>query len=99
MFIDLVIIHPGAAHGIYGSDLANSLIAVEPPLWPRLIAGYVRDAGYTVKIIDAEALNYSPDTVADIIEKFNPKLVCIAVYGHQPSASTQQMVGASATAK
>jgi radical SAM superfamily enzyme YgiQ (UPF0313 family) len=99
MFIDLVIIHSSAAHGVYGSDLANSLIAVEPPLWPRLIAGYVRDAGYTVKIIDAEALSYSPETVADIVEKFNPKLICIAAFGHQPSASTQQMIGASATAK
>ena len=51
---DLVIIHPGAAHGIYG-ELGNSLVAVEPPLWPRLIAGYARDRGYKVKILDAEA--------------------------------------------
>jgi anaerobic magnesium-protoporphyrin IX monomethyl ester cyclase len=32
---------------------------------------------------------------AGIVE---PRLICIAVFGHQPSASTQQMVGASATA-
>lgn len=96
---DLVVIHPGAAHGIFGSDLAKSLVAVEPPLWPRLIAGAVRDAGFTVQIIDAEVDNLSPEMVAGMVDKINPRLVAIAVFGHQPSASTQQMIGASATAK
>jgi anaerobic magnesium-protoporphyrin IX monomethyl ester cyclase len=88
---DLVIVHPGAAHGIYGSELAQSLIAVEPPLWARLIAGYVHDTGYTVTIIDAEADGLSPDDVRERVAELNPMLTCIAVYGHQPSASTQQM--------
>ena len=96
---DLVIIHPGAAHGIYG-ELGNSLVAVEPPLWPRLIAGYARDRGYKVKILDAEANATTPaETAYQAVRQLAPKLICIAVFGHQPSASTQQMVGASATAK
>lgn len=95
---DLLIIHPGASHGIYGSDLAESLVAVEPPLWCRLIAGYIRDRGFSVKIIDAEALCLSPDDVAYRVANERPRLVCLAVYGHQPSASTQQMVGAGAIA-
>lgn len=97
--LDLLLIHPGAAHGIYGSDLADSLIAVEPPLWPRLIAGYIRDRGYRVQIVDAEAAKATPHDVARIAAVTKPRLICIAVYGHQPSASTQQMVGASATAE
>ena len=98
--LDLLIIHPGAAHGIYGSDLADSLVAKEPPLWARLIAGYVRDRGFSVKIIDAEADYKDPALVAGAaVQNFEPRLVCIAVYGHQPSASTQQMVGAGQTAR
>lgn len=90
--LDLLIINPSAAHGIYGSDLASSLIAVEPPLWCRLIAGYVQDAGFSVKIIDAEAEGLSPENTASLARAvYKPRLICIAVYGHQPSASTQQM--------
>jgi radical SAM superfamily enzyme YgiQ (UPF0313 family) len=96
--LDLLLINPGAAHGIYG-ELGDSLIAVEPPLWCRLIAGYVRDSHFTVKIIDAEAMQLDPAHVAFLAKELKPRLICLAVYGHQPSASTQQMHGASLTAK
>ena len=96
--LDLVIINPGAAHGIYGR-LGAELTAVEPPLWARLIAGCVKDAKFTVRIIDAEAERKDPVQVALDIFAWRPRLVCIAVYGHQPSASTQQMWAASAIAK
>ena len=95
--IDLLIINPSATHGIYGK-LGDDLVAIEPPLWPRLIAGYIRDRGYSVQIIDAEALKISPELVAIDVARLKPRLVAIAVYGHQPSASTQQMVGAGKTA-
>lgn len=90
---NLVIINPAAAHGIYG-PLGDELVAVEPPLWCRLIAGYVADNGFSVEIIDAEAERMSADTVASLVAGVRPKLICVAAYGHQPSASTQQMFGA-----
>ncbi len=90
---DLVIINPAAAHGIYG-PLGDDLIAVEPPLWVRLIAGYIRDKGFSIEIIDAEAERLTPAQVTARAAQCSPKLICIAVYGHQPSASTQQMWGA-----
>lgn len=93
---ELVVVHPGAAHGIYGA-LGDELTAVEPPLWCRLIAAYVRDRGYKVKIIDMEAS--PPADVGQKIKDLDPALVCIAVYGHQPSASTQQMYGARLVAE
>ena len=79
--------------------LFRSLVAIEPPLWCRLIAGYVQDHGFSVKIIDAEALGLSPAEVAKAVNELSPRLACIAVYGHQPSASTQQMTGAGETAR
>lgn len=96
--LDLMIVNAAGAHGLYG-ELGAKLVAVEPPLWCRLIAGYVRDAGFTVKIIDAEALCWSPEEVARRVDRARPLLTCIAVYGHQPSASTQQMAGARAVAR
>lgn len=95
--LDLLVIHPGAAHGIYGV-LGDDLVAVEPPVWSRLLSGYARDRGYTVRIIDAEAMKWGPEEVAALVAVGNPRLVCIATYGHQPSASTQQMHGAGLTA-
>jgi radical SAM superfamily enzyme YgiQ (UPF0313 family) len=93
--LDLVLVNPGTGSRTY-QDLANDLTAVEPPLWARLIASYVRQRDYSVKIIDAEAEHLGADDVAARVEQLNPRLVGMIVYGHQPSASTQMMVGASA---
>lgn len=94
MSVDLLIVNPGAAHGIYG-PLGSELIAVEPPLWCRLLAAHIREAdGYAVSILDAEAAGLDGKSAAFAAAATDPQLVCIAVYGHQPSASTQQMWGA-----
>jgi radical SAM superfamily enzyme YgiQ (UPF0313 family) len=71
------------------------LTAVENPVWAGLIATFVRKQGYEVHVIDAEADELAPDQIAEQVESINPRLVTIVVYGHQPSASTQNMTGAS----
>lgn len=98
MTTDLLVIHPGAQHGIFGA-LGDQLTALEPPTWARMLAGYIRDRGYTTKIIDAEAEGLAPEAVAERTEILNPRLVAIVAAGHQPSASTQQMTGAGAIAR
>ncbi len=95
---DVVLIHPGATHGIYG-ELGNNLVAVEPPTWSRMIAGWLRDRGYIVYIIDQEAERLSSIEVAQRVLGYEPKITAIVVSGHQPSASSQQMLGASTVAK
>ena len=74
--------------------MGQNLTAVEPPLWCRLIGGYLRDRGVSIQIIDAEAEELDGAGVAARIAALKPTLVAMAVFGHQPSASTQQMVGA-----
>ncbi len=91
--LDLLLINPGGRNRIY-QGLGEEFTAIEPPLWCRLIAGYCRDRGWEVGIIDAEAYNMSPETVASFVNANNPRLVALVVYGHQPSASTQQMASA-----
>src|SRR6185437_8474997 len=96
--LDLLLVHPGGKQRIY-QQLGDTLTAIEPPLWCRLIAGYVRDRGHSVAIIDSEAEGWGPEQVADEVARRRPRLVGMIVFGHQPSASTQQMVGAALTCR
>jgi anaerobic magnesium-protoporphyrin IX monomethyl ester cyclase len=96
--LDLLLINPGARDRIY-QNLGDQLTAVEPPLWCRLIGGYARDRGHAIEIIDAEAEGWGPETVAARVAERRPRLVAMVVFGHQPSASTQQMVAAGPTCR
>jgi anaerobic magnesium-protoporphyrin IX monomethyl ester cyclase len=91
---DLVLVNPGARTAIYQS-LGKRLTAVENPIWAGLIATFVRRQGFGVDIVDAEADELAPAQIAERVAEINPRLVAIVVYGHQPSASTQNMTGAS----
>ena len=93
--IDLVLVNPGSRHRIYQS-LGDELTAVETPIWAGLMATYVRNKGYSVQLIDAEAENLTPREVSKRVIEMNPALTAMVIYGHQPSASTQSMPGASA---
>src|SRR6202047_2561342 len=93
---DLLLINPHGRDALY-QELGRELTAVEPPLWCRLIGGYVRDRGYVVEIIDAEAEEWGPRTIALRALERRPRLIAVIVSGHQPSASTQQMGGGGPT--
>jgi len=95
--MDLVLVNPGSRARIYQS-LGKRLTAVENPVWAGLIATFVRAQGFSVEIVDAEADELSPEQAADRVKDLSPVLAAIVVYGHQPSASTQNMTGASALA-
>ena len=92
--LDLLLINPGGRQNIY-QQLAGGLTAIEPPLWCRLIAGYVLDRGFKVDIVDSEALGVGDEALAYSVAIRKPRLVAMVVFGHQPSASTQQMAAAS----
>lgn len=95
--LDLLLINPGAREQVYGK-LSSSLSGIEPPLWCGLIAGFIREKGYSVKIIDAEVENLSPEETARKIAQHNPLLAAIIVLGSNPSAaSTPKMTSAGET--
>jgi len=85
--VDLLLVNPGNRTQTYG-ELASSLAGIEPPLWCGLIAGFIRQQGFSVKIIDADAENWSPEYTAEKIIECNPLLVDIMVLGTNPSASS-----------
>ncbi|HXQ40411.1 MAG TPA: radical SAM protein, partial [Candidatus Udaeobacter sp.] len=91
--LDLMLVNPGGREAIY-QGLGHSLTAVEPPLWVRLIAGYARDRGLSIGILDSEAEELGPEALAARVAKLSPRLVTMVAFGHQPSASTQMMRGA-----
>lgn len=91
--MDLVLINPGSREELY-QILGEQLMAIEPPLWSGLIAKFARKKGLSVAIIDCEAENLTPGQAARRVADLDPILAAIVVYGHHPSASTQNMTGA-----
>ncbi|MCB1776626.1 MAG: cobalamin-dependent protein [Candidatus Competibacteraceae bacterium] len=95
---DVLFIHPGSHRSLY-QGLSDAFSAIEPPAFAGLFANYLRLQGCSVGILDAAALNLEPDEAArQALEDWNPTLIALAVYGHQPSASTQLMTAAGAIA-
>lgn len=87
--IDLIIVHPGVHKLLYGRIMPFS--AVEPPIWAGLTAAFIRGHGYSVKIIDAEVENWSPEYTVEKIAEYNPRLVSIIVLGANSCFSTPKM--------
>lgn len=96
--IDILFVHPNASAKIY-QGLANQHSAIEPPIWAAMLANSIRRFGHSTAILDAEAERLDYVQAADRIRDYSARIVCFVVYGQQPSASSQNMVGACATAK
>ena len=97
MKTDILFVHPNASEVIY-QDLAKKNSAIEPPIWAGMLANSVRAVGANPEILDAEAEGLDFLSCAKKITEIKAKIVCFVVYGQQPSASSQNMEGAVATA-
>lgn len=92
--VDVLFINPNALDKIY-QKLSTTFAAIEPPIWGALLANGIRAKNYSAAMVDAEGLHMTPEDVAKKVSDYNPRLIVIVVYGQQPSASTQNMCGAS----
>ena len=93
--IDLLLINPGSRVQVY-QGLGSALAAIEPPVWTGMIAAFIRTRGFSVAILDANAEDLTPEETAERAAERAPLLTAVVVYGHQPSASTQNMPAAGA---
>jgi anaerobic magnesium-protoporphyrin IX monomethyl ester cyclase len=93
--MDLILVNPGNRLQAYQS-LGPTLAAIEPSVWAGLMATFVRQHGFSVEILDANAEDLTPEEVAQEVVDRDPLLTAIVVYGHNPSASTQIMPAAGA---
>lgn len=96
--LDILFVNPGDRKVVF-QDLGKDLTAIEPPYLTLSFATYLKNKGFSVKIIDSNALNITPEETAQIVKDLNPRLVALIVYGNQPSASTQNMTIAGKIAK
>jgi radical SAM superfamily enzyme YgiQ (UPF0313 family) len=87
---DIVFINPGDRKAVF-QELGKNLTAIEPPFQIASYAAYLRNNGFSVAIIDANAENISPNETTQKVKALNPLLTAVIVYGNQPSASTQNM--------
>ena len=74
--------------------LSETFAAIEPPTWALLLAQSCRSINFKVCIIDANAENLSNDQVLKRINKLNPRIICLVVYGQNVNAGTSNMSGA-----
>ena len=95
--LDVLLITPPSRLEVY-QKLSGEYAAIEPPVWSSLIAKYLMNKNFEVKILDAEAENMTHEETAEKILKENPLLAVYMIYGQQPSASTQCMPGGNKTA-
>ena len=91
--LDVLFVNPNAKKDNYGT-LTSEFAGLEPPVWCVIKAGYLRNKGFDVDIVDAEFENLSPRETAKIINNKNPLLVDIVVMGISPSASSTPKMGA-----
>ena len=91
---DILFIHPGNHKKTY-QNLANEYTAVASPVWTLLLADYIQRKGYSAAIYDTNIEGWSDRKAEELLSIYNPELVTIMVYGHNPSASTHTMPAAS----
>ncbi len=90
--LDVLFVHPNGAPIIY-QKLSKEYSAIEPPIWAALLAQNARKNGYSTRVLDCEAMRIDAAQSAEAISLYDPRLVVIVIYGQQPSASTQNMIG------
>jgi anaerobic magnesium-protoporphyrin IX monomethyl ester cyclase len=98
MALDVLVVTPPSRASVY-QVLSNDFAAIEPPVWAGLISNFIRGKGYSVEMLDAEALGLTHSQTAARAAAADARLTLFVVYGQQPSASTQCMPAASKVAQ
>jgi len=91
--IDVCFLIASSAKKSY-QKLSETYAAIEPPTWALLLAQSCRSVNFKVAIIDANAENLSNEEILKKINRLNPKIVCLVVYGQNVNAGTANMRGA-----
>ncbi|MDB3982334.1 B12-binding domain-containing radical SAM protein [Candidatus Pelagibacter sp.] len=90
--MDIVFINPSTGQNY--QNLKSKYVAIEPPTWSLLLAESMRNFGFTVSIIDANAEELSNEKIYERIKKLNPRVIAFVVYGQNVNAGTTNMEGA-----
>ncbi len=91
-FIDVVFINPSVKNNY--QSLKSKYTAIEPPTWSLLLAQSMRNFGFNVSIIDANAEDQTEEQIYNKVESLKPRLIVFVVYGQNVNAGTTNMEGA-----
>lgn len=90
--MDILFINPSVGQNY--QSLKSKYSAIEPPTWALLLAESMRNFGFKVSLIDANAEELSNEEIFKRIEKYKPRVVTFVVYGQNVNAGTTNMEGA-----
>ena len=96
--MDCLFINPGGSAKSY-QGLSVSAAAVEPPTWALMIAEAIRNRGYQIGLIDANAEKLGYEQIADRVISLKPRIVVFVVYGQNVNAGATSMSGAVGAAE
>ncbi len=91
MSLDILLVNVGSTKKHVYQDLSKDFSAIEPPFWAALTAGFLRNKGFDVDILDASFHNLDHVETAEIVEQRNPRFVGIVVYSQQANTCSPIM--------
>ncbi|MHC9544292.1 MAG: radical SAM protein [Vulcanimicrobiota bacterium] len=92
MSLDILLINAGGSRKRVYQNLSTSYSAVDTPFWAALTAGYLRNEGFNVGILDANAENLDFEQTVERIYNAAPRYIAIICYSQQANVSTPIMV-------
>jgi anaerobic magnesium-protoporphyrin IX monomethyl ester cyclase len=90
--LDILLVNVGSTKKHVYQDLSKDFSAIEPPFWAALTAGFLRNKGFNVDILDASFYNLDHTETAEIIEQRNPRFVDVVVYSQQANTCSPIMM-------
>ncbi len=89
---DILLVNAGGTRKQVYQDLSKVFSAIDTPFWAALTAGYLRNRGFNVDILDANALNLDLNETVEAIADMSPKSIAIVCYSQQANVSAPIMV-------
>lgn len=90
--LDILLVNPGGTRKQIYQDLSKVFSAIDTPFWAALTASFLREKGFRVGLLDANALNLDFDETVDAIRQAKSKFVAIVCYSQQANVSAPIMV-------
>jgi len=97
--LDILLVNVGSTKRQVYQDLSEDFTAIEPPFWAALTAGFLRNKGFNVDILDASFHNFDQLETAGVIEQRDPHFVDIVVYSQQANTCSPIMTAVSQLCK
>lgn len=89
---DIVLINVGGTRKRVYQELSKAFSAVDTPFWLALTAAYLRNCGFRVAVVDANAENLSFEETADHVNDSGAPYAAVICYSQQANVATPIMV-------